>query len=159
MALDKETKQILTYVAVAGGTYFFVLKPILIKLGILKSDTQLAQESSQKQNIQDYLNYSPNGLSKPIGDWQIIADTIYNDLNGLAIFDNVNDAIYQLCRVQTEDDVKALISCFGSRQVTAFGYHYGTSLMLPQFVLTSLSNSEINTVNDNYTRKGIKFRF
>lgn len=159
MAINKDTKQILTYAAIVGGGYFLVLKPILVKLGILKSADELAQEAAQSKNLTVLTNYNNANLSKSIGEWQSIANAIYTNLKDLAVLDNVNDAIYQLCRVQTEDDVKALINCFGYRQVTAFGISYGSKLMLPQFITQSLSSSEINTVNNNYTRKNIKFRF
>jgi hypothetical protein len=161
--MTKENKilaqKTLTYAIGIGAGYFLVLKPLLVKLGILKSSEQLAQEQAQGSNIQSYLDYNPAGLTKSIGEWQLIANTIYNELKDLAVLDNVNDAIYQLCRVQNDDDVKALISAFGKRQLSAFGFSYGATYMLPDFVKTSLSNGEITTINSNYNRKNIKFRF
>jgi len=149
----------LAYAIGIGAGYYFVVKPILIKFGVLKSSEQLAQEQLQSGNIQSYLKYNNNKLTKTIGEWQLIANTIYTDLKDLAIIDNVNDAILQLCKVQNDEDVKALISAFGNRQVSAFGFGYGTNYSLPDFVKQSLSNSEIDSINSNYSRKNIKFTF
>ena len=35
MAIDKQTQKLILYAAIGGGTYFLILKPLLIKLGIL----------------------------------------------------------------------------------------------------------------------------
>ena len=158
MATNKNQKLIL-YAAGIGAGYFFILKPILVKLGIVQSAAQAQQSAAQTQNVTDYLTIDSSKLTKPLGEWQLIANTIYTDLKDLALADNVNDAIYQLCRVQNDQDVKALIQTFGARQVTALGYHYGGDLMLPDFIKQSLSSSEIDIVNNNYSRKNIQFKF
>lgn len=159
MAQSNQNQKIITYAIGIGAGYFLIVKPILVKLGIMKSAEQIAQEQAQSQNIQTYLTYDLGKLTKSVGEWQIIANTIYNDLKDIAITDNVSDAIYQLCRVQTDADVKALIDTFGSRQASTFGFSFGTALMLPDFVKQSLSSSEQDIVNNNYQRKNIKFRF
>lgn len=161
--MTKENKilaqKTLTYAIGIGAGYFLILRPLLIKLGVLKSSSEIVQEIQQGANIESYLSYNPSNLTKSIGEWQLIANTIYNELKDLAILDNVNDAIYQLCRPKNDDDVKALISAFGKRKVSAFGVSYGSTYMLPDYVKTSLSNSEIATINNNYSRKQIKFKF
>lgn len=158
MAQQDNTK-IITYAIGIGAGYFLIIKPLLVKLGIVQSAAAAAQQSQQNANVQTYIDYNASKLTKPIGEWQLIADSIYNDLKDVAILDNVNDAIYQLCRVQNDEDVKALISTFGLRQVTSFGFSYGADLRLPDFVKQSLSSSELDTVNGNYSRKNIKFKF
>jgi hypothetical protein len=159
MAQNNPNTKYITYAIGIGAGYFLIVKPILVKLGIMQSSQEIMQEQSQTQNLDNFLIYNDTKLTKPIGEWQIIANTIYNDLKDVAITDNVNDAIYQLCRVQNIEDVKALIKAFGSRQTKALGFYYGTSLMLIDFVKESLSNSEQEIVNNNYQRKNIKFRF
>jgi len=159
MAQSNQNTKYITYAIGIGAGYFLIVKPILVKLGIMKSAEQIAQEQSQTQNVQTYLTYNTGNLTKTLGEWQIIANTIYNDLKDIAITDNVSDAIYQLCRVQTDEDVKALIDTFGSRQTQTLGFSFGASLMLPDFVKQSLSSSEQDTINNNYQRKNIKFRF
>lgn len=150
----------LTYAIGVGAGYFLIVKPLLTKFGILKSADILAQEEKQSKNLESFLTYNPTNLTKTIGEWQLIANTIYSDLKDLAIMDNVNDGLYQLTRVKNDDDVKALISSFGKRQATAFGQSYGTYYDLPAFLKNSnLSNGEIESINSNYNRKNIKFRF
>jgi len=161
MAIDKDTQKIITYAAVAGGAYFLILKPLLVKLGIVKSAAEVQQEQSQQQNISDYVNDSLSRQSptKSKGEWQLIADNIYNDLKFSGIADNKSDAGYQVARVQNDADVALLIQVFGLRQESFFGINTGGLQNLPQFIIGNLSKSAIATINDNYARKSIKFRF
>ena len=98
MAIDKQTQKLLLYTAIGGGAYFLILKPLLIKLGILKSALELEQDYSQKVNIDAYINNSikTQTPTKSKGEWQIIADQIYNDLKFSGIADNKSDAGYQI---------------------------------------------------------------
>ena len=161
MAIDKDTQKIITYAAVAGGAYFLVLRPLLVKLGIVKSGAEIMQEQSQQQNISDYVNLSlaKQTPTKSKGEWQLIADNIYNDLKFSGIADNKSDAGYQVARVQNDADIATLIQVFGLRQESFFGINTGGLQNLPQFIIGNLSKSAIATMNDNYARKGIKFRF
>lgn len=161
MAIDKDTQKIITYAAVAGGAYFLVLRPLMVKLGIVKSGAEIMQEQSQQQNISDYVNQSlaKQSPTKSKGEWQIIADNIYNDLKFSGIADNKSDAGYQVARVQNDADIATLIQVFGLRQESFFGINTGGLQNLPQFIIGNLSKSAIATINDNYARKGIKFRF
>lgn len=161
MAIDKQTQKLLLYVAIGGGAYFLVLKPLLVKLGILKSTLELQQEQSQKENIDAYVNNSLKiqTPTKSKGEWQIIADQIYNDLKFSGIADNKSDAGYQISRVQNDADIALLIQIFGMRQESFFGINTGGLQNLPQFIIGNLSKSDIAKINDNYSRKNIKFRF
>lgn len=119
------------------------------------------QEQSQQQNISDYVNQSlaKQTPTKSKGEWQLIADNIYNDLKFSGIADNKSDAGYQVARVQNDADIATLIQVFGLRQESFFGINTGGLQNLPQFIIGNLSKSAIATINDNYARKGIKFRF
>ena len=161
MAIDKQTQKLLLYTAIGGGAYFLILKPLLIKLGILKSALELEQDYSQKVNIDAYINNSikTQTPTKSKGEWQIIADQIYNDLKFSGIADNKSDAGYQVARVQNDADIATLIQVFGMRQESFFGVNIGGLQNLPQFIIGNLQKSEIAKINDNYARKNIKFRF
>lgn len=161
MAIDKQTQKLLLYTAIGGGAYFLILKPLLIKLGILKSALELEQDYSQKVNIDAYINNSikTQTPTKSKGEWQIIADQIYNDLKFSGIADNKSDAGYQVARVQNDADIATLIQVFGMRQESFFGVNIGGLQNLPQFIIGNLDKSEIAKINDNYARKNIKFRF
>jgi hypothetical protein len=161
MAIDKQTQKLLLYAAIGGGAYFLILKPILIKLGVLKSSLELQQDISQKENIDSYINNSLKiqTPTKSIGEWQLIADQIYNNLKFSGIADNKSDAGYQIARVQNDADIATLIKVFGMRQESFFGINIGGLQNLPQFIIGNLDKSEIAKINDNYARKNIKFRF
>ena len=161
MAIDKQTQKLLLYTAIGGGAYFLILKPLLIKLGILKSALELEQDYTQKVNIDAYINNSikTQTPTKSKGEWQIIADQIYNDLKFSGIADNKSDAGYQVARVQNDADIATLIQVFGMRQESFFGVNIGGLQNLPQFIISNLDKSEIAKINDNYARKNIKFRF
>ena len=155
-----DTQKLLIYATVIGGGYFFVLKPLLIKLGIVQDPALAAQSAAQTQNVSDYVssavaNQTP---TKTRGEWQLIADSIYTDLSQILI-NNRSDAVYQLARPQNDADVALLIDTFGQRQQNWFGFSAGSTQTLPAFVTQTLTNSDINTVNGNYQRKGIKFQF
>lgn len=154
-------KKILLNVGIAVGAYYFVLKPVLVKLGIMQSPEQAAQTAQQQQNIQDYINSATatQQPSKSVGEWQIIANQIYDDLKFSSISDNTGDAVYQICRVKNDADVAILYQTFGQRQEYAFGIPYGGLKDIVQFVNSNLSTSDINTINNNYSRKGIKFNY
>jgi hypothetical protein len=161
MAIDKQTQKLLLYAAIGGGAYFLILKPLLVKLGVLKSTLELQQEKSQQENIDNYINSSlkNNTPTKSKGEWQIIADQIYNDLKFSGVSDNKSDAGYQVARVQNDADVALLIQVFGMRQESFFGINTGGLQNLPQFIIGNLSKNDIAKINDNYARKNIKFRF
>jgi len=161
MAIDKDTKKLLLYTAIGGGAYFLILKPLLIKLGVLKSTLELEQDYTKKVNIDAYINNSikTQTPTKSKGEWQIIADQIYNDLKFSGIADNKSDAGYQVARVQNDADIATLIQVFGMRQESFFGINIGGLQNLPQFIIGNLDKSEIAKINDNYARKNIKFRF
>jgi len=161
MAIDKQTQKLLLYTAIGGGAYFLILKPLLIKLGVLKSTLELEQDYTQKVNIDAYINNSIKNQTptKSKGEWQIIADQIYNDLKFSGIADNKSDAGYQVARVQNDADIATLIQVFGMKQESFFGVNIGGLQNLPQFIIGNLDKSEIAKINDNYARKNIKFRF
>jgi len=161
MAIDKQTQKLLLYAAIGGGAYFLILRPLLIKLGILKSPLELQQEQDQKINIDSYVNESIKlqNPTKSKGAWQIVADQIYNDLKFSGIADNKSDAGGQVTKVQNDADVALLIQVFGMRQESFFGINTGGLQNLPQFIIGNLSSSQIAKINNNYASKKIKFRF
>lgn len=154
-------QRIITYALVIGGGYYFIIRPLMVKLGILPSPQQVAQEAASTQNISDYINASlaKQQPTKSKGEWQIIANNIYNDLKQSGVADNKSDAGYQVARVQNDADFALLYDTFGSRQEYFFGIPTGGMQDLVQFINGNLSTSDIAVINDNYSRKGIKFRF
>ena len=159
--LSASTEKIVTYAIGAGITYFLIVKPVLVKLGILKSAAELAQERINTGNIDTYIAdvLKVQKPTKSVGEWTIIADKIYADLKFSSISDDKKDAVYQVCRVQNDADVATLYKSFGKRQEYYFGVPYGGLNDLMGFITSNLSTSDIATINDNYKRKNIKFRY
>lgn len=159
--LNASTEKIAIYAIGAGITYFLVVKPILVKLGIVKSAAELEQKRINTGNIDTYINDAIRlqTPTKSVGEWTIIANRIYEALRYSGLSDDKDDAIYQLARAKNDADIATLYKSFGKRQEYLFGVPYAGLQDLVNFVKSNLDSDQINTLNDNYRRKGIKFRF
>jgi hypothetical protein len=160
--MKPQEKKALIYVVGGIAAYYLLLRPLLEKFGIVQSAAQAAQQAQQSQNVQTYINntLAAQSPTKTVGEWQIIADQIYEDFRYSAISDNTADATYQICRAQNDADVATLIKTFGQRQETWFGVIPAGGLKdLQQFVTSNLSGDQIAAINDNYSRKGINYQF
>jgi hypothetical protein len=162
MKLTEENKKLLTNVGIGLAAYLVVIRPLFQKLGIVKTSEELKKEKTEAANIEEVeknLNARGIDLSKSKAEWDEIANTIYNNLRFSAIADNKADAGYQVARVQNDADVIYLIKTFGKRQEYLFGIPSGSPMGLTEFITSNLTRENINLINDNYKRKGIKFRF
>jgi hypothetical protein len=159
--IKQSTEKIAIYAIGAGITYFLIVKPILVKLGIVKSAAELEAERINAENIDTYINDAIRVQSptKSVGEWTIIANNIYESLRYSGLSDDKNNAVYQLARAKNDADIATIYKTFGKRQEYFLGVPYSGLQDLVSFVKSNLNASEINTVNDNYSRKGIKFRF
>ena len=161
MKIDKNTR---TNIIVFGGAlagYFLLVQPLLRKLGLQKTKEEKEIEQREREAVKEYVKKTiqTQRPTKTAGEWALIARTIYEDLRYSAIDDNKDDAAYQVARAKNDADVAVLIQQFGSRQEYFFGIPTGSPKTLPEFIVSNLSQSKINAVNDNYRRKNIKFRF
>ena len=162
MAISEQNKKLLTNVSIVLAAYLVVIRPLFQKLGIVKTNEELQKEKTESANIEEVeknLNARGIDLTKTKAEWDQIANTIYNDLRFSAIADNKEDGAYQLARVQNDADIIYLIKTFGKRQEYLFGIPSGSPMGLTEFITSNLSRENINIVNDNYKRKGIKFKF
>lgn len=142
-------------------SYFGVIKPILTKLGIFKSAEEKAKEEKDKKLLEAQIKSDSKGQTptKSENEWNVIANQIYEDLHYSALSDNKADAGYQVTRVKNDIDFWLLYKSFGVRQEYALSIPVGAEKDLPQFIRDNLSSSAISTINDNYRRKNIKFRY
>jgi DNA helicase-2/ATP-dependent DNA helicase PcrA len=82
----------------------------------------------------------------------------YNDPQEEMI--GIAEKINQLIQTGTHPkDIAVLYKAFGKRQEFYFGIPYGGLRDLMAFITSNLSSDAIATINDNYKRKNIKFRF
>lgn len=149
---DKKT---LYYVGGAVLAYFFIIKPVLQKFGIIKTKDEILREKEKEKFLQD-TNETP---TKSPGEWAIIADQIYEDLRYTALDDDKADAGYQVSRVKNNADFKLLFKAFGKRQEYVFFVPSGSEKDLQQFIRSNLSDSAIQIINSNYRKKNITFQF
>jgi len=162
MAITQDNKKLLTTAGIVVAAYLIVIKPLFQSLGITKTDAEIAKEKSDAANINDIeknLNARGIDLTKSKAEWDQIADAIYNDLRYSSLDDDKADAGYQIARVQNDADVIYLIKSFGKRQEYFFFLPTGSPKGLTEFITSNLTRDNINLINDNYKRKGIKFRF
>jgi len=162
MAISQDNKKLLTTAGIVVAAYLIVIRPLFQSLGITKTDAEIAKEKSDAANINDIeknLNARGIDLTKSKAEWDQIADTIYNDLRFSALADNKADAGYQVSRVKNDADMIYLIKTFGKRQEYLFGIPSGSPMGLTEFITSNLDRSNIDLINDNYSRKGMKFKF
>ena len=161
MATTDKNQKLLIYALGVGAGYLLIVRPLLVKFGIVKSSAQIQQDIYQSGNVQEYINttIANQKPTKTTGEWQIIADQLYYDLKFAAPSDDKADAGYQVSRVQNDADFALLYDTFGKRQEYYFGIPAGGLQDMVQMVTSNLDRSALNKINDNYQRKGIKFRF
>jgi hypothetical protein len=159
--LNASTEKIAIYAIGAGVSYFLIIRPLLIKLGVVKSAAEVAAEKERKDNVDEYIDKTIKSQTptKSVGEWQIIANQVYEFLRYSAASDNKDGAMMEIMRVKNEADLATLLKTFGSRQEYYFGIPYGGLQNLVSFVKSNLSDSQIATINSNFGRKNIKFRF
>ena len=133
----------------------------IYKIFIQKSATDKSVEKTNT-DINNYVNDTLKNQTptKSDAEWGDIANTIYNDIDQWEFGSGFEkDAVYQLARAKNDADVASLIKEFGIRQIHRFGIPIKDPMHLQAAILTWLPQSYIDTVNSNYSRKGIKFKF
>lgn len=162
---DKE-KDLYLKIGVIAAAYLFVIRPITNKLGITKSAAQEAEEAATAAasaaaiaEKEAALKKKGLKLTKPVAEWNEIANTIEHDIARYSgIDDNDADAGLQLTRVQNDLDVMQLIKSYGKRDDIVFGFSLGKK-SLADTIKDNLAASKIAIINGNYARKNIKFRW
>jgi hypothetical protein len=149
---DKKT---IYYIGGAILAYFFILKPVLQKLNIVKTKEEIDREKEKEK----FLQSSTQKPTKAAGEWAIIADQIYEDLRYTALDDDKSDATYQVTRVKNNADFQLLFKNFGKRQEYAFFIPTGSEKDLQQFIRSNLSKGQIEIINQNYRTKNISFQY
>ena len=159
--MTKEDKKLIIGGAVLILGYFGVIKPILTKIGIFKSAEEKLEDQRRADALDDAIKDATKTQRPTKSEFEIsaIADQIYQDLKFTALDDNKDDATYQVARMKNDADFYLLWKAFGTRQEYAFGLPVGNKKNLQQFIRDNLSDKKIAEINNNYSRKGIKFRF
>lgn len=158
---DNNNNQLLNTLVIIGAGYFLIAKPILEGFGLKKTAEELETERKNAEAITAMVaaEKKKQKATKTDQEWLIIANQIYADLRYSAISDNKADAGRQVARVQNDTDFAVLFQQFKQRREYLFGIPSGALMNLTQFITSNLSKSAIATINANYARKKIKYRF
>lgn len=159
--MDKQTKNLIIGAGVLAVAYFGIINPLLKKLGFKKTSEELETERRKQAQLEEQVKTVAKDQkpTKTVQEWQVIADQIYEDLKYSAVSDQKADAAYQVARVKNDADFWLLFKYFAKRREYLFGIPSGSLMNLSQFIISNLSQSAIDKINDNYRRKNIKFRF
>jgi hypothetical protein len=157
--VNRETIIIIA-MAAAGTIGIAAVIKVLQSFGIFKSKEQKRQEKEKEEAIKKQKNkiLSIQNPTKLPGEWAIIADQIWNDLSGSTLSDSKNDAVIQIKRVKNDADFILLNESFGKRQEWYLWIPMGKKTFVP-YVSSNLPRKKLDEINDNYNRKGIRFRF
>jgi hypothetical protein len=171
MAQSKEIdKNLLIYAGLAIGGYF-ALTSILKNLGFIKSAEQkaaekLAEEAQQKfiDEVQTKPNKKQTAGGKPTkseGNYATFANTLYEYLKYSNLKDNKKKAFELLyIYMQNDADIAKMIKYFGKRQeYNVFGIASGDLKDFSTFVTSNLSRTQIQSLNERYTKSLMRFRF
>lgn len=159
--MNKEEQKLLFYGLGILALYVLILRPLFIKLGLQPDPKRLETEERKKTQVEQQLTdvLKTQKPTKSLEEWQVVADAIYQDLRYSAISDNKADAGYQVSRVKNEADFWTLYKLFAKRREYLFGIPNGDLMDLQQFITSNLAKDQIAKINQNYSTKGIKFRF
>lgn len=144
---------------------YAVVKPLLQKLGIWDSEEdkkakQEEKEREEKEETSQKEICEQVATTKTDAEWKQISDKLENAFDYAGYLQSYRDeAVYQLARAKNDCDVQKLISFFGTRQLRNLLLIKDVYYKLNQAVLERLGKSDVATVNDNYMRKGITYRW
>lgn len=125
----------------------FVLK----KVSDIFSDPATAPEEGASQST---LEPNTNGLTYDLDFFKVVADGIAENLRG---FSEDDEAVFwQLVKMRSTDDVKALIVAFGVRDL---GPIVSQDYNLPGAINAFLDTGLKNQINQLYSDRGIKIQF
>tara|TARA_R110000824_G_scaffold200622_1_gene384618 strand:+ start:1148 stop:1612 length:465 start_codon:yes stop_codon:yes gene_type:complete len=148
------TKKNATYAAYAVGG-LFVAKKIFDYF-----------KSTSKQTLKDVetevVRLEKAGMqpSRSLGQWKLVADSIYNSMKFSYVSDNKSNIEEQLKMVKNDLDLALLVKAYGLRQHYTFAIPDGNrTTLIGQIATGELSNSRLKSINDNYSQKGITYRF
>lgn len=142
---------------VGGITLYFGFDKLLTVLGLQQSKN----EKKQEKEIDDSIDQGSQENKPASPDWYLStsANAIYDDLRYSAVSDEKADAIRILKTMKNDGDILRVVQYFGKRQEYFFGIPVEGKKDLRQFVSSNLTIGEIQSINDNYKSKGMKFRF
>lgn len=152
--LTLEQKKYIGYALLGIGAFLVIKK--------LKDWLKKPAKETIKDVIEEADNLKKQGMqpTRSLGQWKLVADSIYNSMKFSATSDNKENIERQLKMVQNDLDFLLLTQAYGVRQHYVFAVPDGDkTTLIGQIGTGELSDKRIESINANYAAKGIKFRF
>ena len=154
ISITAQQKKYIVYALLGVGAFLVIRK--------LKDWLKKPAKETIKDVIEEADNLQKQGMqsSRSLGQWKLVADSIYNSMKFSATSDNKSNIEKQLKMVQNDLDFLLLTQAYGLRQHYVFGIPDGDkTTLIGQIATGELSDKRIKSINANYASKGIKFRF
>lgn len=135
------------YVVARKGLEFLSIVPTREEVAMSKERTQTLKSAQQS------LKVSP---TKPDFYWKTAADNIYEAWKTSGTDEAT--VIKNFALAQNDADALKLFQFYGTRQNYTFGIPYGGLKSLAETANDELSQRDIDKINTDYARKGIKYR-
>lgn len=147
-------------VVVGGGILFYKIGQ---KFGLFDDAAEQARkkaaaerEAQMQASIDQICSITPT--TKTEAEWVQIADKLENCFDYAGYLSSYRDeAVYQLARAKNDCDVQKMIRYFGHRALRSPFLVKSGDYTLSQAILERLTRENVDAVNSNYARKGIKF--
>ena len=152
--LTAQEKKYIAYALLGVGAFLVIRK--------LKDWLKKPAKETIKDVIEEADQLKKQGMesTRSLGQWKLVADSIYNSMKASATSDNKSNIEKQLKMVQNDLDFLLLTQAYGLRQHYIFGIPDGDkTTLIGQIATGELSDKRIKSINANYATKGIKFRF
>lgn len=120
---NKDLQKVLIWAAVLGGGYYFVIKPLLTKFGVMEDPAVTKTKETASKNVQQYIQDTTTRIqaTKSLGEWTLIANQIYSDFDQ-PVWNNNDDGVRLLKLPVNDADVALLIQAFGTRSSHWFAF-------------------------------------
>jgi len=152
--LTLEQKKYIGYALLGIGAFLVIRK---LKDWLTKPAKETIQDVIEEAGELKKQGMQP---TRSLGQWKLVADSIYNSMKFSATSDNKENIERQLKMVQNDLDFLLLTQAYGVRQHYVFAVPDGDkTTLIGQIGTGELSDKRIKSINADYASKGIKFRF
>jgi len=152
--LTQQQKKYIGYTLLGIGAFLVIRK---LKNSFTKPSKETIQDVIEEAGELKKQGMQP---TRSLGQWKLVADSIYNSMKFSATSDNKENIERQLKMVQNDLDFLLLTQAYGVRQHYVFAIPDGDkTTLIGQIGTGELSDKRIKSINADYASKGIKFRF
>lgn len=153
-------------VVVVGGGLVVYLVGSRVYRAVFPTEAQRKNRALERNVDSEISKLQGNGQRPTFADsnYNTFANTIYNSMR-FAIGDDYATVESTMKRMKNDLDVAKLIKAFGTRQDYAFGIPVGSPMDLFTYVqkelgndFAGLTNYRVRRINEDWAKKGIKYK-